>query len=125
MAKWSKSVENTICRALATGDSLVAAAQKAGVSQTTVNRNLQKNEEFRLQYARAREEQAEHYADEIITISDTAEDANLARLRIDARKWYASKLKPKKYGERIDVDANIQGEIKIVIGKPHGCNAGD
>tara|TARA_R110000772_G_scaffold28147_5_gene71143 strand:- start:719 stop:1096 length:378 start_codon:yes stop_codon:yes gene_type:complete len=125
MAKWSKSVENTICRALATGDSLVAAAQKAGVSQTTVNRNLQKNEEFRLQYARAREEQAEHYADEIITISDTAEDANLARLRIDARKWYASKLKPKKYGERIDVDANIQGEIKIVIGKPHGCNSGD
>jgi hypothetical protein len=59
--------------------------------------------EFAAQYARAREEQADYYADEIIEIADTAEDANLARLRIDARKWKASKLRPKKYGEKIDL----------------------
>jgi len=59
--------------------------------------------EFSAQYARAREEQADYYADEIIEIADTAEDANLARLRIDARKWKASKLRPKKYGEKLDL----------------------
>jgi hypothetical protein len=73
---------------------------------------------FAEQYARAREEQAEAMADEMVAIADEAEvtakhqgeDVVLAldataiarnRLRVDARKWVASKLKPKKYGDRV------------------------
>lgn len=37
-------------------------------------------------YARGREEQADFYADEIVTIADTEPDAAIARVRIDARK---------------------------------------
>ena len=70
-----------------------------------------------MQYARAREEQAETYADEIVAIADDGrndtyidENGNervnqdvvaRSRLRVEARKWVASKLKPKKYGDRL------------------------
>lgn len=43
-------------------------------------------------------------------------DAQMARVEIDARKWFASKFLPKRYGEKLEVDAVVAGEIKIVIG---------
>ena len=64
--------------------------------------NADKDGELVAQYARARGEQADHYADEIITIADnenlTPEDR---RIKIDARKWVASKLKPRRYGDKL------------------------
>src|SRR5688500_844641 len=69
--------------------------------EKTVYRWLQEHEAFRAQYAHARERQADRFAHETLEIADRAEDANLARLRVDTRKWAASKLAPKKYGDRI------------------------
>jgi len=87
---------------------------------------LRDNKEFSLLYARAKESQADLLADEILAIADrerettettttadssgeetkiksefTTKKDNIARarLQIDARKWLASKLKPKKYGD--------------------------
>jgi hypothetical protein len=78
---------------------------------------------FLHQYARAKEEQADFLAEEILEISDhTNEDhtpftgsnvVNRDKLRVDARKWIASKLKPKKYGDRID--HNHEGGQTIVV----------
>ena len=64
--------------------------------------------EFSAQYARAREARAEVLADEIVDIADKAEDAQIARLQVDARKWAASKLDPKRYGDRLDIDATVR-----------------
>ena len=36
---------------------------------------------------------------------------NAARLRVDARKWVAAKLKPKVYGDR--VEAAISGAVTV------------
>ena len=47
---------------------------------------------------------ADHYADEIIEIADKTTDPQKARVQIDSRKWIASKLKPKKYGDRQTVE---------------------
>lgn len=90
-------------------------------SARTVHRWLVANEEFRQQYAHAREAQAETLFDEILDIADdgrndwmvrrgrgdedlgwkeNGEAISRARLRVEARKWMASKLAPKKYGER-------------------------
>lgn len=60
---------------------------------------LRDRPEFSDQYARAREEQADFHVDEMIEIADTTDDPQKARLQIDARKWKASKLAPKKYGD--------------------------
>jgi hypothetical protein len=83
-------------------------------------------EEFKAflhQYTRAREHQADVLADEIIEISDHTDEDHTAftgsnvvqrdKLRVEARKWAASKLKPKKYGDRID--HNIEGEQTIIV----------
>ena len=70
------------------------------------------------QYARAREAQADKMAEDILAIADdgrndtyqtddgTATNHDViarSRLRVDARKWLASKMAPKKYGEKIAV----------------------
>lgn len=111
----------TICARLASGESLrTICGDEDMPGLTTVYRWLADNEDFRDQYARAREDQADTLADEILEISDdgrndwmkrnaeegagwaiNGEHINRSRLRVDARKWIAAKLKPKKYGERI------------------------
>src|SRR5260370_29653217 len=71
-------------------------------------------------YARAREEQADKLFREIIEIADDAsgdyvttsdgkrivdhENIRRSRLRVDARKWAAARLAPKKYGDRVLVE---------------------
>lgn len=86
----------------------------------TVYAWLRKHEEFANNYIRAREDQADTLADEIVRIADTPmlgiktktdAEGNVEttegdmiehrRLQVDARKWIASKLKPKKYGDSL------------------------
>lgn len=85
----------------------------------TVYRWLDKYEEFRDKYARAREAATEDMLEEILEIADSTEiDPNDKRVRIDTRKWAMGKLKPKKYGERQIVDVgNKEGETLKVESK--------
>ena len=61
---------------------------------------------FRRQYALACEIRADVFADEIVELADAAtpENANAVRLQVDAQKWIASRLLPKKYGDRLQGD---------------------
>ena len=100
--------------------------------RSTVFRWLAEKKEFYDQYARAREVQAEILADEIVEIADDStndfmevqrgkgvvtvcdqENINRSRLRVDSRKWVASKLLPKKYGDKQTVEH--EGRVNIVF----------
>ncbi len=88
-------------------------------STSSVFRWFQSHPEFREEYGKARQVQAQLYADEIIDISDdsagdsivdefgnmkqNSEYVNRARLRVDARKWHASKTAPKMFGDKADI----------------------
>lgn len=116
---FTQEIADAICERIADGESLRSICQGDGMpNRITVFRWLNDpgRESFRNQYARAREEQAEFYAESIVDISDEVEveatyqgeevkldlsSAAIARnrLRVDARKWYASKLAPKKFGD--------------------------
>lgn len=82
--------------------------------------------EFLEQYTRAKEEQADALAEDMLDIADdgindwmakmgpgdipvgwqiNGEHVQRSRLRIETRKWIASKLKPKKYGDKVNVEA--------------------
>ena len=115
---YSIDIATHICSELARGRPLVKICGADDMPDvTTVYRWILAHEEFRLMYARAREDQADTMADEIIQIADdgindtyeveggvklTDHDVIArSRLRVDARKWVAAKLKPKKYGDRI------------------------
>lgn len=90
------------------------------------------------QYARAMDIRSEVLFDEIIEIADTdngdldiSDDGKLivrgevvqrSRLKIDARKWALSKMQPKKYGDKLDIDhsssdGSMSAPTKIVFTK--------
>lgn len=75
-------------------------------AMSTVFRWLAKHEEFQEQYARAKEESAEAMIEDMLAIADGGNwsDTQRARLRVDTRKWIASKLKPKKYGDKLHTE---------------------
>lgn len=86
----------------------------------TIYRWLRDNSEFCQLYARAKEDQADTYADEIIEIADQSKggkvaDVQSAALRVDARKWVAAKLKPRKYMDSRAVTGLEGGPVQIVI----------
>lgn len=101
---FSPELANLICERIADGQSLRDLCEAEDMpSRETVRRWLSQNEAFRAQYAHAREEQADAYADQIKHEAFSATDASLGRLRMDALKWTASKLAPKKYGDAVQM----------------------
>lgn len=98
---------------------------------------LSREPTFQEKYARAKEMQADLLAEEILDIADNGENdfmrivkgneeyevenkefINRSRLRVDSRKWIASKLKPKKYGDRItqEITGKDGGPLQIITG---------
>lgn len=56
---------------------------------------------FYAQYTRARDCGLDRMADETLEIADSDGDVQRDRLRWDARRWYLSKMAPKRYGEKL------------------------
>ena len=115
---YSEELANLICEELSKGNPLYRLCQERDdfPAESTVYAWLGEKAEFSEKYARARERQADRRADEIIEIADTVADAAIARNRIDARKWAASKLAPKKYGDKIALGgAEDLGPVKTII----------
>lgn len=118
---FTEEVADAICERIVNGESVRAICRDEGTpSMVTVFKWLRDFPSFAKQYALAKEMQAEALADEIIEIADdgtndwmmvnrgdneawvtNGEALQRSRLRVDARKWAASKLLPKKYGDRL------------------------
>jgi hypothetical protein len=71
-------------------------------------------------YAHARDQQADHYAEKLVDEAMTSSDAAIGRLRMDALKWAASKLAPKRYGDKVALTGGSDGDapLTVVIRKP-------
>ena len=97
------------------GKSLSTALKAEGMpSYHAVMMMLRNNTQFRDMYEKAIENRADRLAEEILELADEPMPKGLEgpmasawvqqkRMQVDARKWVASKLKPKMYGDRIDV----------------------
>jgi hypothetical protein len=116
------SVVNEICEWIASGKSLRAYCRQPGkTSLSTVMDWLNDiaNEDFRIKYARARETQAEVLADELMEIADEDKIDALKlqhdKMKIETRQWIASKLLPKKYGNRMEFEDVSKNQRKLVI----------
>jgi len=109
--RYTKAIADKICSRIANGESLNAICKGSDMPHRhTVlgwalgQVKIAENAGFPDMYARARRAQADAFADEIVNIADTEEDPQKARVRIDARKWIAGKQRPKKYGDKVEVD---------------------
>jgi hypothetical protein len=109
---YSEELIDEICVRLAQGQSMSKVCKSKDMPHiATVWRWLNEKQEFHDKYMRAKEEGAEADADRIEEIAEgvlTGEyGPQEARVAMDAYKWTAGKKKPKKYGERIQQDINV------------------
>jgi hypothetical protein len=105
-SEYTPEIADAICERLAAGESLlsICTGDEYPAESTVRGWALDDREGFAAKYARAREMQADRHAEQIVDIADTEEDPQKARNRMDARKWFAAKVAPKKYGERTTLE---------------------
>lgn len=112
MTKYSEKTAEKILEEIAIGKSLISVCKKLKIGYSTVTQWLRENSQFSANYARAREDQADYLAEIIIDISDNEKlTPEARRIRIDSRKWYAGKIRPKKYGDKQGLE--ISGHMTL------------
>lgn len=110
-SEYTQEIADKICEELSMGNSLrtVCAASDMPAIRS-VFYWMRTNKSFLQQYTRAKEESSDALAEEIQDIADEVledkEAINKARLRIDTRKFIMAKMKPKKYGDKVDLTTN-------------------
>lgn len=131
---FSQQLADIICIRIAEGESLRKICEDEDMPErVTIYRWLQSDPDFCNHYTRAREDQADTLADEIMAIADETPDLNpildkhgalieiqlhsayiqWQKQRIDARKWTAMKLKPKKYGDRQILAGDSEAPLEV------------
>ena len=119
--KYTKALVTSICEQIAHGAGLKCICSQPNMPCMKTVFNWLANEEhaaFLHMYERAREQQQEYWADEIIEIADDKAnkgDVNRSRLMVDTRKWLMSKLAPRKYGESKRLEADVTVHVKRII----------
>lgn len=124
---FSQEIADKLCAEIAEGKSLrtICDHNDSMPDKSTVFRWLRTDVQFCDQYAKAKEEGMEAIADEMMDIADDGhndwmevnkngktqilldrEHVERSKLRIDTRKWILAKIKPKKYGDKIDMTTN-------------------
>lgn len=114
---YTQEKADLICAKLAEGKSLRTVCKEEKFGMTAVFNWLRTNASFAKQYAQAKEEATDALAEEIHDIADQAHSVIIGdrsdnarvhaqQMRVDTRKWIMSKMKPKKYGDKLDMTTN-------------------
>lgn len=99
------------------GQSLRQAAKSVGITAPAFNQWCHKNPDLALQYASAREDRSDYLVEDALKIADDPKiDPAQKRIMVDTRKWFASKLNAKRYGDKVDVNHGGQtgNPVKVV-----------
>jgi len=128
---YTQELADEICLRLSKGESLNAICKTPGMplEQTVRNWHINDINGFAAKYAQARVAQAHRWAEEIVTLSDMPppltpdgryDSGAVAhqRLMVDTRKWLLSKVLPKVYGDRVNLDHGGSITINVVTGLP-------
>ncbi len=136
IGKWDRdSVVDYICEHLESSScgmqAILDNCDEDMPNQFSIYRWLNKFDDLSEKYAQAKQKQMDYLAEELLLIADdsindytikggadgeeqivlNAEHVQRSRLRIDARKWLMSKLKPKKYGDKLHTE--LSGDIGV------------
>lgn len=112
----TREIEDTILEGIVSGKSIRDICKNQKIEDDKfpcverVFAHLARNEDFSKRYTRARGQQQDTWADEIISIADGThpdfekKDANERKLAIETRKWVMGKLRPTRYGDKIQAE---------------------
>ncbi len=125
---YSLELSDIICARIVEGESMRSIGRDDTMpAMSTLFKWLREHDEFSEQYARAHEASADVLFDDMLEIADdgtndwmekndkkgecigwqlNGEHIQRSKLRIETRKWAASKLKPKKYGDTQHIDVS-------------------
>ena len=135
-SKYSKKLGDEIALRIAQGESVRRIGKDPDMpAATTIFRwALDSGHEFCEQYDRAKRIRAETLVDEVIDIADDGsndyivndkgnevidtEHVQRSRLRLDTRKWFASKVMPKVYGDKLDVTSDGEKTVPYIFNVP-------
>ena len=135
---FSRAIADKILARLSAGESLRAICRDDGMpAESTVRLwAMEDVEGFAAQYTRARDLGLDAIADEILEIANTPvpgitkttkADGGIEekqgdmiehrRLQVDSRKWYLSKLAPKRYGDQMQLAGDDTSPLTVVVRK--------
>jgi len=141
---YSDELAERICQRIADGETLSRICADEGMPDSSTVRRWEREDRggFRAIYARAREEQAETFFDDVLDVADGAaeaadalaqdaadrvdekyaadvyrrvysEEIQARRLRIDSRKWMLARMNRAKYGDRVDSGGSVEVVYRI------------
>ncbi len=144
--KYTIKLSEEICSRIANGESLRSICEEEGKpDKATVFRWLAMHADFATRYALAREVQTDVMVDEMTDIADdgsndwmekknadgevigwveNGEAIRRSQLRIATRQWIAEKLRPKKYGAKVELKHGVTGEVAQLLEAVNGKTRG-
>lgn len=107
---------------IASGTSAGKACDEIKVGRGDFFRMLALDEQLAQRYVRARAMSLDAMAEEALRIADTVFDGEddavavqKARLQVDTRKWFLSKLNPKKYGDKTIIGSDPDNPLPSMV----------
>jgi len=132
---YSEEIADEICLRLSKGESLLGICADDHLPCVSAVRAwaVDNYQGFYAKYARARDIGLDHHAELILKLADEIrpgqrtvskatgmeitelDQVERSKLQIDARKWYLSKIAPKKYGEKIEHEVSVK-RYRVTLG---------
>ena len=135
---YTPEIADRICGEIAEGKSLRTICKPDDMpALSTVFLWRRVHQEFSDRYEKAKQDCADAMAEDILAIADDSsmdwaervdKDGNKyyaidkdniqrSRLQVDARKWIAAKLKPNRYGDKVELSGDKNAPVSIQIVK--------
>jgi transposase-like protein len=128
---FSEKLADEICRLIAEGVSLSDVCRREGmpVRQTVHDWVINNRDGFGDRYARARELQADRFAEELLEIADDTshdvverngelvvdhEHIQRSKLRVDTRKWLMARMAPRKWGDKVVLAGDAESPLHTI-----------
>lgn len=107
---YTKDITDNICQRIVDGESLRQICKDVSLpNRDTIYSWLQSNKAFSDQYTQARMMQADQFFDEMDEIIRQPMQSMIqiqqARLQIDTMKWRLSKMLPRIYGDKVELNS--------------------
>jgi hypothetical protein len=101
-----------LCERVADGSMVGDVAPEIFGSMSSMYRAMARTPGLREMLDDARVILAHRFAEQAVTVVDTVADVQRARLKSESLRWYASKVAPKDYGDRIDM--HVDGQVSVL-----------
>ena len=113
---YQPEVAEQILERLAEGETLRAVCRDLKVSTVVAHDWCEANAEFATRYARAREHQGHAAADRAVERAMQRSDSPQAdRLEFDALRWFAGKVAPRHYSDKVQVGSDPDNPLTVVV----------